>query len=83
MSRRNIRLGSLAFPRLTYLDASLKASLAHAAAMTALVDATLGMILLTTPCVSRYVTPLMPYSVARADACEKKKVGVRIERRAE
>lgn len=47
-----------------YLVASLNTSVTHAAAMTALVEATAGMILFTTPWVNRYETPEMLNSVA-------------------
>ena len=44
----------------------LRASFAHAAAITALVEATAGIIFLTTPCVSRYVTPVISYLIRNA-----------------
>jgi len=41
-------------------EAILKTSIAQAAATTALVDATAGMMCFTTPWVKRYVTPRIP-----------------------
>ena len=46
----------------------LRASATHAAATTALVDAMAGMMRLTTPSVSAYVTPAMPKAAARSAA---------------